>query len=237
MTSQPAPGDFRRQFQYLASHYADVLSINLTSAASGTYQAARSAAGRTEAHGKVHVIDSLNASLGQGLLVVFAAECALAGVSAQAALAAIATQIPQTHTYGVLSNLAYAVRGGRIPRWVKLLADSLRVTPVIRTSAEGKIVLSTCLFGRRNIALRFARHVANKLRGTGATLVAIGHAVSPDEAEVLEQVLRNEVPDIRRLSRAELGTALGVHGGPGTLVIATQPYLDPATLLATNPDA
>ena len=40
-TSQPAPGDFRRQFQFLASHFDDVLSINLTGAASGTYDAAR----------------------------------------------------------------------------------------------------------------------------------------------------------------------------------------------------
>ena len=236
MTSQPAPGDFRRQFQFLASHYADVLSINLTSAASGTFQAARTAAGRTEAHGKVHVIDSLNASLGQGLLAVFAAECAMAGVSAEVTLAALARQIPQTHSYGVLRNLAYAVRGGRVPRWVKLLADSLRVTPVIHISPEGKIVLSTCLFGRRRIATRFARHVAQKIRGKGATLVAVGHAVSPDEAAQLEQILRTEVPDIRRLSTAELGTALGVHGGPGTLVIATQPHIDPASLIATNPD-
>jgi fatty acid-binding protein DegV len=128
------------------------------------------------------------------------------------------------------------VRGGRVPRWVKLLADSLRVTPVIHISPEGKIVLSTCLFGRRRIATRFARHVAQKIRGKGATLVAVGHAVSPDEAAQLEQILRTEVPDIRRLSTAELGTALGVHGGPGTLVIATQPHIDPASLIATNPD-
>ena len=72
-TSQPAPGDFRRQYQFLASHFADVLSINLTGMASGTLEAARSAAERVNAHGRVHVINSRNASLGQGLLVVAAA--------------------------------------------------------------------------------------------------------------------------------------------------------------------
>lgn len=236
-TSQPAAGDFRRHFQYLASHYADVISINLTSAASGTCEVARSAAGRTDAHGKVHVIDSLNASIGQGLLAVFAAECATAGLSAERTLAAVAAQIPATHTYAVLNNLGYAVRGGRIPRWVKMLADGLRMTPVIRTSPAGKLVLSACLFGRRNIPTRFARHVAKQIRSTGPTLVAIGHAISADEAATIEQVLRAEVPDMQRLSMAELGTAIGVHGGPGTLVVATQPWVSAASLAPSNPAA
>ncbi|MEJ2385236.1 MAG: DegV family protein, partial [Xanthomonadales bacterium] len=55
-TSQPAPGDFRRQFQFLAGHFDDVVSINLTSVASGTYEAARLAASRTDAPGRIHVI-------------------------------------------------------------------------------------------------------------------------------------------------------------------------------------
>ena len=236
-TSQPAPGDFRRQFQFLASHYNDVISVNLTSGASGTYEAARSAASRTAAHGKVHVVDSLNASTGQGLLAVFAAECAAAGLSAETTIAAVRAQIPATHTYGVLNNLSYAVRGGRIPRWVKLVADCLRVTPVIRVSPAGKIVLSTCLIGRRNIAVRFARHVAAQVRAGGPTLVAIGHAVSAADAAALQQVLHAELTNIARLTTTELGTALGVHGGPGTLVVATQPYLSPASLAPPGPAA
>ena len=75
-TSQPSPGDFRRQYQYLASHFPDVISIGLTPTVSGTLQAAESAAGRTRASGDVHVVNSRNASLGQGQIAVFAAECA-----------------------------------------------------------------------------------------------------------------------------------------------------------------
>jgi DegV family protein with EDD domain len=236
-TSQPAPGDFRRQFQYLASHYADVISVNLTSGASGTCAAARSAASRITAPGTVHVLDSLNASSGQGLLTVFAARCAAAGWTAETTLAALAAQITATRTYAVLSNLSYAVRGGRIPRWVKLLADTLRMTPVICISPGGMIVLSTCLFGRGNIPARFARHVAAKVRTAGPISVAIGHAVAAENAALLEQSLRAELPNIEHLSSTELGTALGVHGGPGTLVVATQPYLDPANIKTPNPAA
>lgn len=229
-TSQPAPGDYRRQFQYLASHYSDVLSINLTAEASGTCEAARSAAERSEAPGKVHVINSRNASVGQGLLVVFAAECAQAGLSARATIAAVESLIPDTHTYGVLKNLDYAVRGGRVPKWVKFFAESMRVTPVIRTSAAGKIELSTCLFGRRNVPERFAKHVAKQIKGKKPMLLAVGHAVAADKIAAIDAILEANVPNIKRVAHAELGTALGVHGGPGTLVIGTQPYLSPADL-------
>ncbi len=229
-TSQPAPGDFRRQFQYLAGHFADVISVNLSSAASGTYEAARSAAGRTDAAGDIHVIDSLNVSVGQGLLAVFAAECANEGLSAATTIAAVESLIPETHTYGVLGNIDYAVRGGRIPKWVKLIAASMRVTPVVRTTADGMIKLSTCLFGRRKIPERFAKYVADQVRDKGPIVIAAGHAVSPDRLAIVETTLRDTLQDIHRLSIAELGTALGVHGGPGTLMIATQPYISPSSL-------
>jgi DegV family protein with EDD domain len=229
-TSQPAPGDFRRQFQYLASHFGDVISINLTSAASGTYAAALSAAGRTDASGKVHVINSLNASLGQGLLAVFAAECGSAGLSAQTTISAVESLIPNTHTYGVLGNLNYAVRGGRIPKWVKILAAGMHVTPIVRTTAAGEIKLSTCLFGRRNIPARFAQHVAREVKDKGPMVLGVGHAVCPEDAGIVENTLKKGLPNTERISMAELGTALGVHGGPGTLVIATQPYVNPASL-------
>jgi DegV family protein with EDD domain len=222
-TSQPTPGDFRRQFQFLASHYPDVLSINLTGSASGTLEAARSAATRSNAPGRVHVINSLNASMGQGMLTVFAAECAASGMPVERAIAALQALIPRTHTYGMLSNLDYAVRGGRIPSWVKTVARFLHLIPIIRTTPDGKIRLSGFFFGKRNRIQKFARHVVRRERREGCLNVAVGHAVSPVDAVEIERILRERLPCITRLTTAELGAALGAHGGPGTLIIATQP--------------
>jgi hypothetical protein len=227
-TSQPAPGDFRRQFQFLASHFADVISINLTRAASGTYEAARSAAERINAPGRVHVINSCNASLGQGLLVVFAAECAGAGLSVDKTLAAVKALIPQTNTYGVLADMTYAVRGGRLPRWVKTVARLLHVMPFIRTTGDGRVAASGFAFGKSNRVKKFARHVARRVRSADALSVAIGHATCPDDALELERRLREELPQIKRLTKAELGAGLGAHTGPGTLIISTQPCVTPS---------
>jgi DegV family protein with EDD domain len=226
-TSQPAPGDYRRQFQFLASHFEDVLSINLTGSASGTYEAARSAAERINAPGKIHVINSLNASLGQGLLVVFAAECAHAGLTVEKTIAAVHELIPQTQTYGMLRDLSYAVRGGRLPAWVQTAARFLHVTPFIRATADGKIAAAGCMFGRRDNVRKFARTLVRRARRKGPLNVAVGHAMCPDDADRLVTLLRQGLPQIERLTITEIGAALGVHTGPGTLVVSMQPITIP----------
>ncbi|MDJ0907278.1 MAG: DegV family protein [Woeseiaceae bacterium] len=226
-TSQPAPGDFRRQFQFLASHFDDVLSINVTGAASGTYNAALSAAERVNAHGRIHVLNSRNASLGQGLLAVFAAECAHAGVSIEDTIAAVEDLIPKTRTYGVLRDIRYAVRGGRVPAWVRTVADLLNVTPFIRATSAGRIKASGFAFGKNGTTRKFARSLVRHSRDLGPLTIAIGHANCPDDAAELERLLRRDLPQIERLTMAELGAALGVHAGPGTLIASVQPFTKP----------
>jgi DegV family protein with EDD domain len=226
-TSQPAPGDFRRQFQFLASHFDDVLAFTVTGSASGTYQAAVSAAERTNAPGRIHVIDSLSASLGQGLLAVFAAECAHAGLPVEKTIAAVEDLIPKTHIHGMLRDLRYAVRGGRVPSWVRTVAQVLNVTPFIRATPEGNIAPSGFAFGQRDRVRKFARSVVRNAKNRGPLTVAIGHAACPDDAARLEQILRRELTQIKRLTTTSLGAALGVHTGPGAMIVATQPFTKP----------
>ena len=234
-TSQPAPGDFRRQFQFLASHFEDVLSINLTSAASGTFEAARLAASRTSAPGRIHVIDSLNASMGQGQLVVLAAECANRGTDIDTTIELVRELVPQTRTYALLRDLRYAVRGGRLPQWVKTAAGLFRVMPIITITADGRISLAGFLLGTHNRINRFASFVARRAPKNQTIEVGVGHAVCESEAEELARQIRSRLPAIEKLTLNGLGTALGVHGGPGTLLVSIRPTVS-ADDIASNVD-
>ena len=228
-TSQPSPGDFRRQFQFLASHFSDVISINLTAAVSGTFAAAELAATRTNAHGQIHVINSCNASMGQGQLVVFAAECAKAGASAEKTVAAVEALLPQTQTFALLSDLRYAVRGGRLPAWVKTVADVLRFVPIIGVTTDGRVATASFMLGKRNRIARFVRHIARRVANDRALNIGIGHAICPDDAAELERHIRRQIPNIFKLTTTNLGAGLGAHGGPGTLLVSTQPHTEPLT--------
>jgi hypothetical protein len=226
-TSQPAPGDFRRQYQFLASHFRDVISVSLSPAVSGTWQAAKSASERTAGPGRIHVVNSRNVSLGQGLLAVLAAECASAGLDVDSALAALDAAIPVTLTFALVRDLRYAVRGGRVPAAVKTLADLFRVLPVLRTTAEGAVKARGVLRRGRNRLPRFARFIARRVAKDRPLRIAIGHAVCHDEALELETLLKKHLADVRSSSITSLGSAVGVHGGPGTLVVGTQEHFEP----------
>jgi DegV family protein with EDD domain len=226
-SSQPSPGDFRRQYQFLASHFPDVISISLTPEVSGTLQAAQSAASRIIAAGTVHIVNSRNASLGQGLLAVFAAECAEAGLDAAETLQALEALIPQTRTYGLIRDLRFAVKGGRVAASRKMLADLLHVTPVLRNELDGTITANGILPGRRRLIDKFARYVAKRSDRERKLRLAIGHAVCEEEALKLQTRLHEELPDVTSSTIADVGSALGVHGGPGTLIVAVQAVLDP----------
>lgn len=226
-TSQPAPGDFRRQFQHLASHFDDVISINLTPQVSGTFQAAESAATRTNANGRIHVINSQNASVGQGQLVVFAAECAKAGLDADATIAMLNRIIPRTTTYALVRDLQYAVRGGRVPSSRKWVADWLKLTPVLRTTTDGRIVTSGVLRGRKDVLPGFARYIARHAGQNGPKRLSIGHAICEDDALALQSLLETVFPEVERCHVTAMGSAIGAHGGPGSLVVSVQDALDP----------
>jgi DegV family protein with EDD domain len=219
-TSQPPPGDFRRQFEFLASHFDAVVSIHLTRTVSGTCGSAEAAAARVSTHGKVTVVDSMNASLGQGLVAMYAAECALAGCDAARVIEAARAIVPRTRTYGLVGSLEYAVRGGRVPRWVKNVADALQLMPILHNDRKGRVTAGGVLFGRRRLKEKFSRFVRRRMRDDRSYRLLVGHAnCEADGRWLLEELTTGTVVSGKLLP---LGSALGVHGGPGMLVVGLQ---------------
>lgn len=230
-TSQPPPGDFRRMYEFLVSHYDAVVSIALTPRVSGTYGAAVSAAERVPG-GRVTVVDSANASLGQGLIAMYAAECAQAGLSAREVADASGAAARRTRTYALLGRLDYAVRGGRIPGFVRTIAEALHLVPVITNFSDGRIGAGGFLVGRRRLNARFAAYVRRRLNPEKRYRILVGHANAREEgARLLAQIAAN-LPNVEASPLTAVGTALGVHGGPGMLVVGVQEYVPPPRVLA-----
>ncbi len=221
-TSQPPPGDFRRAFEFLGSHYDGVVYVGLSPKVSGTFQSAAVAATRSRAHGRIVGVDSRNVSLGQGLIAMRAARCAAAGGSLADVEREARAACAVTRTFGCLATLEYAVRGGRLPRWVKPVADLLHITPLLAIRADGTVGLGGVLFGRANAAARFARFVRRRMRRDRRWLLAVGHANAAAEAAVFRATVLEGPDNVDDSFIVPMGTALGAHGGPGCLVAAIQ---------------
>jgi dihydroxyacetone kinase-like predicted kinase len=105
-TSQPPPGDFRRLFEFLLSHHAEVLYVGVSRAISGTLQSGESAGAVLGS--RVHVFDSENVSGGQGLLALHAAERAASGVAMPRLLRELEQLRAQTATFAYVRDLTRA---------------------------------------------------------------------------------------------------------------------------------
>jgi DegV family protein with EDD domain len=224
-TSQPPAGDFRRQFEFLASHFDAVVSINVTGKVSGTFNAALSAADRVQSSSAIEVLDSGNASIGQGLIAIYAAELAAKGFDAARIITAVRKLIPLTRTYALIGSLDYAVRGGRVKPAVRSIANMLGLSPVLASHADGRIAPAGMLFGHRNRRDKLVRFITRRMQGGQSYRVGIGHANAEIEAYNLLDQLRRAHPQIESTFVMPVGSTLTAHGGPGTLVVGVQPNL------------
>ena len=221
-TSQPPPGDFRRAFEFLGSHYEAVVYVGLMARVSGTFQSAETAAGRVRTRAKILTLDSGTAALGEGLIAMRAAEVAAAGGDAEAVKQAATEAGPRTRTWGLLVTLEFAVRGGRVPRYVKIVADLLRLTPVLAVRSDGSLGVGGVLFGRRNQYRRFGKLLRRRLDPARRWRIGVSHANVPEGAVQVRDAIAQGLPRAEILPVIPLGTALGVHGGPGCVVVAAQ---------------
>jgi DegV family protein with EDD domain len=220
-TSQPPARDFRRVYALLASHGYEVISVGLTSKLSGTTQAARSAAERTP-NASIRVVDSLNASSGQGLLAIVAAEAAEQGMSMEEIESLLLELVPQTQTIAFPDDLAAAVRGGRVPAWLKNVTDFLHVMPVLR-ARKGKLSLAGLSPGRGANARALARRVLRRMNKDTVYRVMIAHADNLKGAHEVRRMILEGHPMVHSCHLAYAGPALGVHLGLGGLIVGFLP--------------
>ncbi|MBI2396672.1 MAG: DegV family EDD domain-containing protein [Xanthomonadales bacterium] len=225
-TSQPPPGDFRRLFEFLLSHHERVVDVSLAAGLSGTLQSAESAAARTDAD-RIAVFDSRNGSAGQGLLAIWAAEAALAGLSAPRIVEGLVRMRPRSTLYAVVRDVGYGVRGGRAPRLAGPLSRLLRFSPVVRSKPDGRIGLVGAVWGREDLPEKFARKIARRLDPARTWRIIVGHCDCAEDAERAHAALLRAVPKVDRAWIMEAGVAIGVHAGPGSLVIGVQDYEPP----------
>jgi len=142
-TASPGPGDYFNAYQRLIGEgNREIISIHMTSKASGGFQAATIAQSMLKESNpeiNVEVIDSRNASLCQGWMVIEAARAALAGLNLDEITALVKNMIPVSHMVQTADTLKYLYLGGRIGKAQSLLGSVLNIKPLIGLE-NGEIV-------------------------------------------------------------------------------------------------
>jgi DegV family protein with EDD domain len=214
-TSAPAPGDFAEAYRRLAQDTDEIVSVVVTSKQSAVYDSALMGKESLKQRCRIEVVDSQSVTMGLGLMAVLAARKAQAGANIEEVLEAVRLAIPRTHGLAVFETLKYALKGGRLSKAGALIGALVRVKPVLtikdgvigpsgvtRTQARG--VERLCDFVRKH------RPIDD---------IAVVHSSSPQEAQSLADQMKSLVPQNHPIV-ARMGAALGVHAGPGALVVA-----------------
>jgi len=215
-TSQPTPADFADAYKKLSKESDEMVSIHVTSKLSGTCNAALQGSRELVKSGcRIEVMDSLSTSMGLGMIAMAAARLAGAGESLQAVTDEVREVIPRIRLFGVFDTLKYMLRSGRIGKAKALLGNVLNVKPLL-TMRDGELLPAGLARTRSRGMDRLFGLLKNALN---IQEMAIVHSTTPDEAASLKERITS-VFDRKGIHIARLGPALGVHGGPGALILA-----------------
>lgn len=211
---------FRARFADVLRQGKDILYLAFSSALSCMYQTALIAAEELAAEfpdRKIAVVDTLCASMGEGLLVYHAAELRERGMSLDE-LTAYAEENKQRFIHWfTVDDLLFLKRGGRVGAVSAYAGTLLGIKPVLHVSAEGKLIPKQKVRGRRKSILELAAHYGAECKEREAT-VFISHANAPEDAELLKETLCRE-HGAKHVVIGDIGPVVGAHSGPGTVAL------------------
>ena len=218
-TSQATPYAYQQVFEQVRAAGEEAVVITLSSALSGTYQSAVTAAAD---YPEVHVIDGKNVTIGQSLLVLYALRLVDEGLGAAEIAEKVEAVVGRVCLLALLDTLEYLKRGGRIPKSVGAIGELLSIKPVVGVE-DGEVVMLGKARGSKNG--RNQLHQQVEKHGIDFTMpVLLGYTglsqkllkkYLDDNRAIWEGVVAEE-----DLPITSVGATIGTHVGPGAIALA-----------------
>lgn len=202
----------------------DAVLVSMSSGVSGACDAARAAARELETQypqRQVRVVDTLGASLGEGLVALEGAKMRQEGKSLEETVGALEKMIQRMRQIFTVDDLMYLKRGGRISRLSAVIGSVLHVKPLLIGDAAGKIVSIGNCRGRKAAIRAMASELKAHIQGAAEQIIGIAHAGCRDEANSLASMIREACGDVRILL-VKYEPVTGAHVGPGALALFYQ---------------
>lgn len=220
-TSQITPVAFQECFKEILNRGMDILYIAFSSGLSGTYNASQIAVeGLSEQFPdrKIYSVDTLCASIGEGLLVYLAAQKKRDGMTIDALRDWVEQNKRSIRHWFTVKDLFYLKRGGRLSSVEALIGTALKIRPVLSTDYLGKLEVVTKIRGYKAELELFL----NKLETEGTDLatqtIMIGHADNLEQAKELEGIIKSRGL-VKEIIVSSIGPVIGTHTGPGMLAL------------------
>ena len=220
-TSQPNPDEFYRVFKETLDSGYGVLGIFFSSGLSGTFNSARIAKEQIlsdNPDAPIIVIDSLCASLGEGLLIHYALKAKEEGMC----LTDLAKYVEElklkiAHWY-TIADMDTLKRGGRISASSAFFAKTLNINPILHVSSDGKLIAKMKKIGRKSAINALVDKLVETYIKDENDAVFISHSCSENEVGKIVEMIK-EKTGINNFLINEIGPVIGGHCGVGTIAI------------------
>jgi DegV family protein with EDD domain len=218
-TSQVNPTEFVSFFSPFLEKGKDIFYISFTSGLSATFDSAKIAAKElleTFPERKIKIIDSLCASMGEGLLVYEAVMQRRLGKSLEDLTDwAEKNKLNMCH-WVVVDDLNHLKAGGRISPTAAFFGSILNVKPLIHVDGEGRLVL----FGKHRGKRKALDFLIEKMKKNiiSTERVCISHSQSFDDARWVSDKIKSEL-GVKEVLISEIGCVIGAHTGIGVIAI------------------
>lgn len=220
-TSQITPEMFRQAIEPMLAAGQDVLYIAFSSGLSGTYNASRLAFEdlRAQYPGRQLVtVDSLAASMGEGMLVYLACAQRDAGKSlAEVAAWVEENRLHLAHWFTV-DDLNHLKRGGRVSGATAFFGTMLNIKPVLHVDDAGHLIPMEKVRGRRQSLDALVAHVGKTALHPEQQEMFLSHGDSPADAQYVVSQLKKQY-GVKKVHLGDIGPVIGAHSGPGTIAL------------------
>lgn len=219
-TTQVNVEEFRDFFSERLKAGKDVLHLAFSSGLSGTYNCAAAAAKELSEEfpdRKIIVVDSLCASMGQGLLLDFAINMRDSGKTIEETAEWLESNRLKLVHYFTVDDLVYLQRGGRISKMTAILGGLLNVKPILHVDNNGKLVSVGKVRGRRQ-SLDELVNMMGKLQDGKQEKVFICHGDCEEDAKYVADCIRKRF-GVENILYNCIGPVIGGHSGPGTIAV------------------
>lgn len=197
----------------------DILHVSFSSALSGSYNASRMAAEELKElypERQILVLDSIAASIGQGLLVYHAVLKKRQGLSLEELYEWLEENKKKICHWFTVEDLMHLKRGGRISALSANIGTALNIKPILSVNMEGKLVNLGKVMGRKKSLSELIVKMKSCAETAENQVVIIGHGDSLKDAEFLSTKLKNEL-HVKEVIMTQIGPIIGSHTGPGMI--------------------
>ena len=223
-TSQACnPAVIESKFRAILDQGKDIIHIAFSSELSGSYNNVCMVSNDLREEypdAKITVIDSLSATLSEGIMVIAACERKAEGMNYDEAVDYVSDFIQHSVAYFTVNDLYHLQRGGRVSKATAVVGSTLKLKPFMFVTSKGTLSSEGTFHGRKKALSGLVEKMIANLdpNADNSIPVGIAHGNCYDEAKIVANMVTEKTP-FKNVIINDINPSIGTHSGPGTIAI------------------